>query len=79
MLFSDCLLQFTYRANRSTDDDITLALHMALSHLEWKNNNKLMLFVDYSSAFNTLIPAKLVTYRTWVCTAICAMGSWTDR
>lgn len=30
-------LQFGYRPNRSTDDTITLALHMALSHLEWKN------------------------------------------
>lgn len=54
-------LQFAYRANRSTDDVITLALHTALNHLEAKKNYVRMLFIDYSSAFNTIIPTKLVT------------------
>ncbi len=47
-------LQFAYRSNRSTDDAI------ALSHLEYKNTYVRMLFVDYSSAFNTIVPATLV-------------------
>ncbi len=51
-------LQFAYR---STDDAIAFTLHTALSHLENKNTYVRMLFVDYSSAFNTIVPATLVT------------------
>ncbi len=50
-------LQFAYRRNRSTDDAIAFTLHTALSHLENKNTYVRMLFVDYSSAFNTIVPA----------------------
>ncbi len=46
--------------NRSTDDAIAFTLHTALSHLENKNTYVRMLFVDYSSAFNTIVPATLV-------------------
>ncbi len=53
-------LQFAYRSNRSTDDAIAFTLHTALSHLENKNTYGRMLFVDYSSAFNTIVPATLV-------------------
>ncbi len=53
-------LQFAYRSNRSTDDAIAFTLHHALSHLENKNTYVRMLFVDYSSAFNTIVPATLV-------------------
>ncbi len=53
-------LQFAYRSNRSTDDAIAFTLHTALSHLENKNAYVRMLFVDYSSAFNTIVPATLV-------------------
>ncbi len=53
-------LQFAYRSNRSTDDAIAFPLHTALSHLENKNTYVRMLFVDYSSAFNTIVPATLV-------------------
>ena len=54
--------QFAYRKNRSTDDAIALALHSALKHLEPNNKESRcvrMLFVDYSSAFNTILPARL--------------------
>ncbi len=54
------LLQFAYRSNRSTDDAIAFTLHTALSHLTNKNTYVRMLFVDYSSAFNTIVPATLV-------------------
>ncbi len=47
-------LQFAYRSNRSTDDAIAFTLHTALTHLENKNTYVRMLFVDYSSAFNTI-------------------------
>ncbi len=53
-------LQFAYRSNRSTDDAIAFTLHTALSHLENKNAYVRMLFVDYSSAFNTIVSATLV-------------------
>ena len=55
-------LQFAHRPNRSTDDAIALTLHTlhALSHLEKGNTYVRMLFIDYSSAFNTIVPAKLV-------------------
>ncbi len=35
-------------------------LHTALSHLDKRNTYVRMLFVDYSSAFNTIVPSKLV-------------------
>ena len=54
-------LQFTYRTNRSTDDAISIALHTALSHLDKMNTYVRMLFIDYSSAFTTIVPSKLIT------------------
>lgn len=52
--------QFAYRANRSTEDAIAITLHTALSHLEHKESYVRMLFIDFSSAFNTIIPDILV-------------------
>ena len=43
-------LQFAYRPNRSTD----------LTHLDKRNTYVRMLFNDCSSAFNTIVPSKLV-------------------
>jgi hypothetical protein len=53
-------LQFTYRPNRFTDDAISVALHTALSHLDKRNTYVRMLFIDYTSAFNTTVPSKLI-------------------
>ncbi len=53
-------LQFAYRPNRSTDDAISSTLHLALTHLENKDSNVRMLFIDFSSAFNTIIPQQLI-------------------
>ena len=53
--------QFAYRANRSTEDAIATALHSTLNHLEKKGSYARLLFVDYSSAFNTIIPDRLVS------------------
>jgi hypothetical protein len=50
-----------YRPNRSTDDAISIALHTALSHLDKRNTYVRMLFIDYSSAFNTIVSTKLIT------------------
>ena len=54
-------LQFAYRPNRLTADAISLTLHTALSHLDQMDTCVRMLFIDYSSAFNTIVPLKLVT------------------
>ncbi len=53
-------LQFAYRSSHSTDNAIAFTLHTPLSHLENKNTYVRMLFVDYSSAFNTIVAATLV-------------------
>ena len=53
-------LQFAYCPNRSTDDAIAITLHTGLSHLDKRNTYVRMLFIDYSSAFNTIVPSKLV-------------------
>ncbi|KAK1802734.1 hypothetical protein P4O66_021276, partial [Electrophorus voltai] len=55
-------LQFAYRHNRSTDDAIAHLLHTTLTHLdEGRGNYDKMLFVDYSSAFTTIILSLLTT------------------
>ncbi|XP_058241455.1 uncharacterized protein LOC131358028 isoform X1 [Hemibagrus wyckioides] len=53
-------MQFAYRPNRSTDDAITTTLHLALTHLDNKYTYLRMLFIDFSSAFNTIIPQHLI-------------------
>uniref|UniRef100_A0A8C6PAK0 Reverse transcriptase domain-containing protein n=1 Tax=Nothobranchius furzeri TaxID=105023 RepID=A0A8C6PAK0_NOTFU len=52
-------LQFVYRANRSVDDAINLALHFILQHLDSPGTYARILFVDFSSAFNSILPALL--------------------
>ncbi len=53
-------LQFAYRPNRSTDDAISQVLHSSLTHIDSKNGNYVsLLFIDYSSAFDTIVPTKL--------------------
>ncbi len=53
-------LQFAYWPNRSTDDAISQVLHSSLTHIDSKNGIYVrLLFIDYSSAFNTIVPTKL--------------------
>ncbi len=54
------LLQFAYRPNRSTDDAISSTLHLALTHLENKDSYVRILFINFSSAFNTIILQQLI-------------------
>ncbi|KAK3557133.1 hypothetical protein QTP70_024738, partial [Hemibagrus guttatus] len=53
-------LQFVYRPNRSTDDVLTTTHHLSLTHLDNKDTYVRMLFIDFSSAFNTIIPQHLI-------------------
>ncbi len=58
-------LQFAYRPNRSTDDAISHILHSSLKHIDSSNGNYArLLFIDYSSAFNTIVPIKLASKLT---------------
>ncbi|KAK3548106.1 hypothetical protein QTP70_004720 [Hemibagrus guttatus] len=52
-------MPFTYHPNRSMDDAISTTLHLSLTHLENKDTYVRMLFINYSSAFNTIIPQHL--------------------
>ncbi|KAK3556233.1 hypothetical protein QTP70_006918 [Hemibagrus guttatus] len=45
--------------NRSVDDAVNMALHFILQHLDSPGSYARILFVDFSSAFNTIIPALL--------------------
>ncbi|KAL0151642.1 hypothetical protein M9458_053043 [Cirrhinus mrigala] len=49
-------LQFAYRANRFVDDAVNMGLHYILQHLDKPGTYARILFVDFSSAFNTIIP-----------------------
>ena len=59
--------QFAYRENRCTGDDaVARTIHRVLSHLEPPSSKSIdanadcrILFVDYRSAFNTIVPEKL--------------------
>ncbi|KAF0024881.1 hypothetical protein F2P81_021762 [Scophthalmus maximus] len=52
-------LQFAYKANRSVDDAVNMALHSTLQHLNSPGTYARILFVDFSSAFNTILPGLL--------------------
>src|SRR4029434_4080659 len=52
-------LQFAYRANRSVDDAVNMALHFILQHLDSAGTYARILFVDFSYAFNTIMRALL--------------------
>ncbi len=66
-------LQFAYRANRSVDDAVNMGLHYVLQHLDRPGAYVRILFVDFSLAFNTIIPNRLLPKLTQfsVPTSIC--------
>ena len=47
---------FAYKQSRSTDDATLTLLSNAYTHLEKPGSFTLILFVDFSSAFNTIQP-----------------------
>ncbi len=66
-------LQFAYRANRYMDDAVNMGLHFILQHLDRPGTYVRILFVDFSSAFNTIIPNRLLPKLTQlsVPTSVC--------
>ena len=53
-------LQFAYRQNRSIEDAIITVLNYIYQHLDTSGSYVRALFIDYSSAFNTIIPYILI-------------------
>jgi hypothetical protein len=47
-------LQFAYRQKRGVEDEITTLLNRLYKHLELPSSYVHILFVDFSSAFNTI-------------------------
>ncbi len=66
-------LQFAYRANRSVDEAVNMGLHYVLQQLDRPGAYVRILFVDFSSAFNTIIPNRLLPKLTQlsVPTSVC--------
>ena len=54
-------LQFAYRQGRGTEDAISSIMHLILKHLENHKAYARLLFIDFSSAFNTIQPPLLIT------------------
>ncbi len=76
-------LQFAYRANRSVDDAVNMGLHYILQHLDKPGNNARILFVDLSSAFNSIMP-DLLSDKLTPLSVSTSIGQWiisflTDR
>ncbi len=53
------MLPVAYRANMSVDDAVNMGLHFILQHLDRPETYVKILFVDFSSVFNTIIPDTL--------------------
>ncbi len=77
------LLQFAYRANRSVDNAVNMGLHYVLKYLDRPGTYVRILFVDFCSVFNTIIPNLLLPKLTQLCmpTSICQLinSFLTDR
>ena len=52
--------QFAYRAGRSTEDAILSLTNSVYEHLDTKDSYARTLFIDFSSAFNTIKPTILI-------------------
>ncbi len=64
LCYVDRLLQFAYRASRSEEDVVNMGLHYILQHLDSSGTYARILFVDFSSPFNTVIPDILCSKLT---------------
>jgi hypothetical protein len=70
-------LQFAYSQHLGVEDAVLTLLHNTYGHLEKANSAVRLLFIDFSSAFNTISPCKLARlllnmdinpyYIMWLC------------
>ena len=56
--------QFAYRFIRSTEDPISTTLLTMLAHLKQRDSYAWVLYINFSSALNTIIPHKLLEKLT---------------
>ncbi|KAF7644165.1 hypothetical protein LDENG_00226570 [Lucifuga dentata] len=52
--------QLAYKNNRNTSDALNIVSHLILKHLENRTSYVRLLFIDFSSAFNTMLPQVLL-------------------
>ena len=52
--------QFAYQNNRSVEDAVLVFLHSLYQHLETPKSYVRSVFIDFSSAFNTIVPHLLI-------------------
>ncbi len=58
-------LQFAYRPKISIEEAISHVLYSSLTHIDRNNGNYVRLvFIDYRTAFNTIVPIKLALKLT---------------
>ncbi|KAI4884632.1 hypothetical protein NFI96_014247, partial [Prochilodus magdalenae] len=74
---------FAYRANRSVEDAVNMGLHDIRQHKDYPGTYARILFVDFSLAFNTIIP-KILSSKLYQLTVPPALCQWitsflTDR
>ena len=67
-------MQFAYKRGRSTVDDVATLLHNVTKHLEKAGNYIRILFIDFSSAFNTI--QRLIKYSDDAVAMACR--NWSD-
>ena len=53
-------LQFAYKSRRSTTDACAILQQLVIGHTDKLQTYARILFIDYSSAFNTIVPSKLL-------------------
>ena len=49
-------MQFTYRAHRGVEDAAITLLNLLFKHVEGNKSHARLLFIDFSSVFNTIQP-----------------------
>jgi len=64
-------LRFAFLANMFLDDVLNMGLHFILQYLEKSGTYARILFVDFSSAFNTIIPTLLQSKLTQLSVPSC--------
>ena len=72
--------QFAYKASRGVEDASLTLLNLITQHLEKANSDVRLLFVDFSSAFNTVVPYVLL--KRLICMSIqtlyCGSGIFSE-
>lgn len=71
-------LQFAYRANWSVDDADNFCLHYILQYLDYTGTYTRILFLDFNSAFNTIV-ADILSSKLSQLTVSPAMCQWITK